>query len=146
MEAPARRSLSSRAARTLLAAAGTLFACVVCAGGLLGQHELFWWNQRRMMMQAIEDNAYPGATLLEETSLVAPGYPGDVCWVTAYGTFQAQARMRDVRQWYAEHPEGVSYYEDGRGLDRVARDRGAGTVVFRVMKRVHVPTLYCPER
>ena len=123
-----------------------LCACVVCLGAAAGAQEIYWWNQRQQVLRVITDHRYPGADLVEQTAFVTLGYPGDVCWVIGYTTFQAEARFREVRQWYADHPAGISYFEDGRGLDRVARDRTSGIVVYRVMYRVPISTPICPER
>jgi hypothetical protein len=110
-------------------------------------HYLYWDYQRYAVVRIIERNRFPNSVVIDKQVGINWGMTSNWCWVTALVTFQSGSSFEEVKVWYEDHPEGIKYFEDGRGLDLLSDSQNPSNhpIEYRVSYQKWISAFICPE-
>ena len=108
-------------------------------------HYLYWGYHRSAVIWIIERNRFPNSVIIDKEVYINWGMTSNWCWVTALVTFQSDSGFENVKAWYEEHPEGIRYFEDGRGLDLLSHSQINNRITYRVSYQKWISAFICPE-
>ena len=125
----------------------TLIIAVVVIATPVIYHKLYWAYQRYAVVRIIEKNRFPNSVVIEREVYINWGMTSNWCWVTAFVTFQTGSSFEEVKAWYEDHPKGIRYFEDGRGLDLLSTSQESNNnfIMYRVSYQKWISALICPE-
>lgn len=127
----------------LLITCSLLLAPFLCYGGAYLYSNLYWQYQQHDVVRQMKAYAYPGATVTSEQVSIVRGMTSDWCIATAYLTFTTQADFPEVRTWYEQHSDGISYDEGGGGLDFLSTI-ATGMIEYGVHYQRWIGAWFCP--
>jgi len=125
----------------------TLIIAVVVIATPVIYHKLYWAYQRYAVVRIIEKNRFPNSVVIEEEVGTDWGMTSNWCLVIAYVTFQSGSSFEEVKAWYEDHPDGIRYFEDGRGLDLLSNSHNSDNnrIMYRVSYQKWISAFICPK-
>jgi hypothetical protein len=123
-----------------------IIALVVISAPVI-YHKLYWAYQQYAVIRIIEKNRFPNSVVIAKEVDINWGMTSNWCWVTAFVTFRSSSSFEEVKAWYERHPEGIKYFEDGRGLDLLSnsQDSSSSPITYRVSYQKWISAFICPE-
>ena len=125
----------------------TLIIAVVMIATPMIYHKLYWAYQRYAVVRIIEKNRFPNSVVIEEEVGTDWGMTSNWCLVIAYVTFQSGSSFEEIQGWYEDHPDGIRYFEDGRGLDLLSNSQNSDNyhIMYRVSYQKWISAFICPK-